>query len=109
MDKSGCISFLGRRYEVGLAFLGATVDVIYDPADTTELTIEKEGHESFTVRELVIGERAGQRPKLPEHLGKPATDHSRLLSAAARQQTVRQKENLPAVSYRSVRGADEHV
>ncbi|MFC5702311.1 AAA family ATPase [Cohnella faecalis] len=41
VDKSGCISFMDRKYEVGLKFIGCTVDVVYDPADTTELTIEE--------------------------------------------------------------------
>ena len=44
VDKAGCISFQGKKYEVGLSFIGCTVDVIYDPADITELTIEYEGH-----------------------------------------------------------------
>lgn len=34
VDKSGCISFLDRKYEVGLPFIGCTVDVVFDPADT---------------------------------------------------------------------------
>ena len=45
VDKAGCISFNGQKYEVGLPFIGCTVDVIYDPAYTDELTIEYEGHE----------------------------------------------------------------
>jgi putative transposase len=56
---------MGKKYEVGLAFIGHKVDVIYDPADITKLTIEYAGHNPWTVTELVIGERAGQRPKLP--------------------------------------------
>lgn len=47
------------------------MNVVYDPADITELTIEYEGHESWPVRELVIGERAGKRPlrsALPDRL-----------------------------------------
>jgi putative transposase len=40
VDKAGCISFAGKKYEVGLNFIGCKVDVIYDPADISELTIE---------------------------------------------------------------------
>jgi putative transposase len=61
VDKTGCISFEGKKYEVGLSFVGCTVDVVYDPSDTEELTIEYEGYESFKAKKLVIGERAGQR------------------------------------------------
>jgi len=77
VDKSGCISFQDRKYEVGLAFIGQTVDVIFDPADITELTIEYENHTPWRVRELVIGERAGKRPPLPAHLGEVPADVSR--------------------------------
>ena len=31
VDKAGCISFDGSKYEVGLLFIGCTVDVVYDP------------------------------------------------------------------------------
>lgn len=51
---------MNRKYEVGLLFIGRTVEVIYDPADITEITIEYEGHEPWKARELVIGERAGK-------------------------------------------------
>ena len=51
VDKSGCISFMNRKYEVGLPFIGCTVDVVFDPADITELTIEYEGHAPWRVRE----------------------------------------------------------
>jgi transposase InsO family protein len=61
VDKSGCISFMSKKYEVGLSFIGCKVDVVYDPADITELTIEYAGHKPFTVRQLVIGDRAGGR------------------------------------------------
>lgn len=56
VDKSGCINFMGKKYEVGLPFIGRTVNVVYDPHDITELTIEYEGHTPWRVRELVIGE-----------------------------------------------------
>ena len=110
VDKSGCISFMDRKYEVGLAFIGCTVEVIYDPADIREVTIEYEGHEPWAARPLVIGERTGKRPKLPEHLGKVPTDASRLLAAAGKQHEERKEQQTPAVSYRSVwKGAKRDV
>jgi len=96
VDKSGCISFEGRKYEVGLNFIGCKVSVIYDPADTSELTIEYESHEPFRVRQMVIGEHSGKRPRLPEHLLPEPADSSRLLSAAAKKNQERM--NLPSQS-----------
>lgn len=110
VDKAGCISFAGRKYEAGLPFIGCTVDVIYDPADISALTIEYAGHQPFKARQLVIGERAGRRPPLPQHLQKEPADSSRLLNAAAKKNQERKDTHIPAVSYRSVRKEDEgHV
>jgi putative transposase len=102
VDKAGCISFAGKKYEVGLNFIGCKVDVIYDPADISELTIEYEGHQPFQVKELIIGERSAKRPKLPEHMQKVTADSSRLLKAAAKKNQERKESHLPVVSYRSV-------
>jgi hypothetical protein len=107
VDKSGCISFGGHKYEVGLTFIGCKVSVIYDPADTSELTIEYEGHEPFRVRQIVIGEHSGKRPRLPEHLLPEPADSSRLLSAAAKKNYERKKSPIPVVSYRKVRKEGE--
>lgn len=100
VDKVGCISFQGEKYEVGLNFIGCKVDVIYDPADTTRLTIEYGSHPPWTAEKLVIGERTGPRPKLPSHLLPQPVEGSRLLSAAAKQNEERQARQIPAVSYR---------
>ena len=108
VDKAGCISFAGQKYEAGISFIGCTVDVIYDPADISELTIEYQGHTPWKVKELVIGERTGKRPVLPEHLTPQPADSSRLLAAASDKNQARRAQQSPAVSYRTVRKGDEH-
>lgn len=109
VDKSGCISFMDRKYEVGLPFIGCTVDVVFDPADITELTIEYEGHAPWRVRELFIGERAGKRPPLPDHMGPVPADESRLLAAAEDRNRERKAAQAPAVAYRRMSREDGHV
>jgi len=107
VDKAGCISFESKKYEVGISFIGCTVDVVFDPADTNELTIEYAGHSPWKAKQLVIGERVGKRPKLPEHLTKVGTDSSRLLKAAAKKNQQRREQQAPAISFRSVIKAGE--
>ncbi|WP_027415036.1 DDE-type integrase/transposase/recombinase [Aneurinibacillus terranovensis] len=102
VDKSGCISFMDQKYEVGLSFIGCKVDVVYDPADLEELTIEYEGHSPWKARKLVIGERAGQRPAMPSHLQAQQADRSRLLHAAEQKHQERRKEQVPAVAFRAI-------
>lgn len=103
VDKVGCISFQGEKYEVGLSFIGCKVDVVYDPADTTQLTIEYEGHPSWTAKRLVIGEKSGPRPALPPQLQPQPVQNSRLLTAAAKQNEQRKVDQAPAISYRTVK------
>jgi putative transposase len=110
VDKAGCISFASKKYEVGLNFIGCKVTVVYDPVSIEEITIEYEGYEPFKARELLIGERTGNRPKLPEHLQPQPADSSRLLTAATKKNKQRKADQAPAVSYRTVReGGSDNV
>lgn len=100
VDKAGCISFNGKRYEVGLTLVGCTVDVIYDPHDTTELTIEHTNHPPRKAKQLIIGEHSAPRPTLPDRMQPQPAESSRLLAAAAQQNKQRIDRQLPAISYR---------
>ncbi len=110
VDKAGCISFQGIKYEVGLSFIGCKVDVVYDPADTSQLAIEYQGHSPWTAKRLAIGEKSGPRPKLPQHMQKQPAQSSRLLAAAEKQNEQRKALQIPAVSYRAVKkDGEDHV
>lgn len=102
VDKSGLIHFMGTLYEVGLQFIGCTVDVVYDPSNISDLTIEYEGHAPWKVHELVIGEHVGKRPSMPKHLQSQTADSSRLLGAAEQKNRQRREIQTPALSFRTV-------
>jgi len=108
VDKSGCISFQGEKYEVGLSFIGCKVNVVYDPADISQLTIEYEGHPSWTAKKLVIGEKTGPKPTLPPHMQRQPAQSSRLLAVAAKQNEERKTQQAPAVSYRVTKNGGEY-
>lgn len=59
---------------------------------------------TLTVKELVIGEKAGKRPPLPPMMQKQPALESRLLSAAEKEHEKRKMRELPAVSYRAIKG-----
>jgi len=110
VDKVGCISFQGEKYEVGLSFIGCKVDVVYDPVDISQLTIEYDGHPSWTAKRLVIGEKSGPRPALPPQLQPQPAQSSRLLVAAAKKNEQRKIDQAPAISYRTVKkDGENHV
>lgn len=109
VDKVGCISFSGKKYEVGLKYVGCRVGVAYDPMDITQITIEYKGDEPFTAKEMVMGTNTGQRPKLPERLQKVKPTHSRLLAGMkkkngerASQKKSRRSENM-ILSFRTTK------
>lgn len=111
VDKSGCLSFNGVKYEVGLPYIGRTVDVIYDPANTEFLTIEYQDDRPFSVKKLVMGERVAEKPKLPEFLTPMKPESSRLLDAAQKQNEARrEKQQVTAISFQAMRkGGEDHV
>ena len=103
VDKSGCISFSGKKYEVGVVYIGRTVDIVYDPADISSLTVEDNNlGTSFRINELTVGIHTGPRPKLPGHMTeiKPVT--SRLLDGKEKNYQNRKENVRRAISYKDI-------
>jgi len=107
VDKSGCISFFSKKYEVGLKYIGCTVGVVYDPLDTSEITVEYQSDEPFRVTEMVIGANVGNRPKMPETLNMVKPESSRLLAGAKKANTKRRASQKMILSFR--KGTDGGV
>ena len=79
-----------------------TVDVVYDPADISEVTVECEGLPASKAKPLVITSHAAPRPKLPERYEKTEPARSRLLDAAEKNHTRRQETHRTAVSFTGI-------
>lgn len=111
VDKGGCISFCGQKYEVdnGLSMIYRTVDVVYDPADISVVSIECEGFPPSSARPLIITAHAARRPKLPEHFEKAEPSSSRLLDAAAKKNEERQAIRHTAISFAGMKGGKADV
>jgi hypothetical protein len=108
VDKSGCISFKGKKYEVGVVYVGRTVDVVYDATDTSVITVEdKHLNTSFRVKELTIGEHTGPRPKLPDYMTPAQPETSRLLDAKQKRYDKRQLSAKRAISYAQINRSEE--
>jgi len=113
VDKSGCISFMGKKYEAGVLYIGRTVDVVYDPADISVLTVEDSHfNTSFQIKELVIGAHTGPRPKLPGFMTLSEPETSRLLDEKQKRYDKRQLSAKRAISYTQINkgeGGVSHV
>lgn len=101
VDKSGCISFCGQKYEVelGLSMIHRDVDVVYDPADISSVTIECEGFPACSARPLIVTGHAARKPELPESYEKKEPESSRMLDAAAKRNEERQAIRRTAISF----------
>lgn len=95
-----CADFGCKLQEVGLAWIGQTVEVVYDPLAPTEVILEAPGHPPWTASPLVMGEHAGRRPALPDHLLPTAATESRVLRAAEARAGQSGADQAPAISYR---------
>jgi transposase InsO family protein len=108
VDKSGCIQFSGKRYEVGVAYVGQMVDVAYDPSDIQTLTVECAGT-SLRIHELRIGDHTGPRPKLPKSMLPALPNTSRLLDEKGKRYAARQAVVRRAIRYSGLEGGGSDV
>lgn len=104
VDKSGCISFDGIKYEVemGLHMIGKTVDVVFDAADISKITIECPGLAPCFAVPLKIQSHSGIKPTLPKRLTKKEAENSRLLNAASIKNQERKKIHKTALSFKGM-------
>jgi len=109
VDKTGCISFQSKLYEVGLSMIGQTVDIVYDPADTQILTVEhKPTGYSGQAHILVVGPYAGKRPRLPKTMLSEPAKTSRLLDVKEKKYQQYQNAVRRAIRYSDI-GGDDNV
>ena len=106
VNKSGCISFMGIDYDVGLLYAGQQVDVVYDPQNIAKVRIEARGHEPFYAEPAKIGIHVTKKPKRVGIDRLPA-DSSRLLDAVTK--TADEKERRAVISYTRALEGDENV
>jgi len=79
VDKTGCISFDGQKYEVGLHLIGRKVDICYDPTWSDEVEIHHKDFPAFRAKVMQIGRNCGIRSELPGQLQTLEPERSRLL------------------------------
>jgi hypothetical protein len=81
VDKTGCVSFGGAMYEVGVAYVGMKIRIGFDPSWEEEIEVRPEGAPCFIAKKLIIGENCGTRRKIPEEMKTTEPETSRMLDA----------------------------
>lgn len=99
VDKAGCISFRGTKYETSSSLIGAEVEIAYDPMKTDTLTVSYPGIPSFTARPLRIDEFCSQKPAVPDSMLPKEPESSRFLAALQRKHEETKQHNADAISF----------
>ena len=99
VDKGGCISFKGFKYEVGASYIGSKVEVGYDPTDLNKVLITYKDTKPFYVNKLVIPEYCGKDTAIPESLSKQEAKNSRFLDVLRKKHEVSKEKMTDAISY----------
>jgi len=105
VDKTGCISFKGMSYDVGVALARRRVDVRFDPFDISLVEIWHEGKFQRKSEVLEIREFVPKQDGIPSTAPKKPT-HSRLLKLYEEKNREREKQRNGAISFRATREED---
>jgi hypothetical protein len=109
VDKTGCISLQGRKYEAGLSLMGRKVEVLFDPSWSGEVEIHHKDFEPFIAKELTIGEFCGTRRELPDGMKPAEAQTSRLLDGLKKNRPDKRNDSRIATTFREIWEGSEHV
>jgi len=110
VDKTGCVSFGGHLYEVGLTYIGKRIEIRFDTSWTEEVEALVGLPEPVIAKKLVIGQNCGASRKLPGHMKVTQPQTSRMLDALKKKQDQSRAPSEVATTFRSFwEGVDDHV
>ncbi len=99
VDKTGCLSLGGRKWEAGPEYIGLKVDVSFAADNPDQLLVEYPGMEAKTIFELVIGEHTQERLTPQPFID---TDRSRILEAARNRKEGMNHDRQGAIRYKDI-------
>lgn len=109
VDKTGCIDFKGKKYDVGLQLIGRKVEVYYDPSWTDAVEIHHPDFKPFKAKLQVIGRNCGIRTELPEAIRTIKTEKSRLLEGLNEANITHRTNKEVAVVFRKLKEVNADV
>ncbi len=107
VDKTGCISLFGYKYEAGMDLVGRKAEIIYDPLYLEEIEIHVPDKKPYRVKQIEIGEWCGVR-QTPKPAQSIVPDHSRMLAALQNISQKHQTARPALLSFRDLKKEDSH-
>lgn len=108
VDKGGCISFKGTKYEVSAKLIGAEVGVTYSPNDYSTLKITYRDMEPLTVRPVRISGSVTHNEEKPIALQETPPETSRMLDVIEKKYKERNEKRADAISYGDLISEEEN-
>lgn len=99
IDKSGCLSFGGRKYDVSISLAGKTVEIAYDPMAPETITVTCEGTAPITARPLAIPEFCDRTEERPSCMQDEVPETSRFLDGLKKQADKTREHRMSAISF----------
>lgn len=103
VDKGGCISFRGVKYEVSAALIGAKVTIAYDPIAADTITVSYRDMEPITAHKVKIGAFCDKTPQIPVSMMQGEPETSRMLDVLEKEHHERMEKQANAISYGAYR------
>ena len=107
VDKTGCISFNGSKFEVGIAYIGRKIEIRFDPSWTEEVEVIPAQSAPFHAKKLQIGPNCGTSQELPEHMRTVSPDSSRMLDGLKKKSGKNKKPPAIATTYAALWEGDK--
>ena len=99
IDKSGCLSFGGRKYDISVSLAGKTVEISYDPMATETIIVKCEGTAPITAKPLAIPEFCDKSPVRPSCMQETVPETSRFLDGLKKQADKNREHRMSAISF----------
>lgn len=103
IDPAGCFSFGGHMYEASTAIAGATVEIAYDPLDTSAITVYYQDMDPIHAKRVTIGAYADPVPPIPAGMTDRSPETSRFLDALEKRYNEENRLAADAISFGSYR------
>lgn len=103
VDKGACVNFGGKKYDVGVALIGAKVEIVFDPMAPETITVQYRDMEPFEAHPLEMSDYCKPKPKLPDTMLPVAPETSRFLDVLEKKHQQRMQQNADAISFASLR------
>jgi hypothetical protein len=107
VDKTGCVSFCGSLYEVGIAYIGRKIEIRFEASWSEEIEVLDGQSKPFIAKKLVIGANCGTTRELPEHMRTTPPETSRMLEALKKEHQSKHQPTQTATTFKSFWEGDE--